>query len=98
MHALEQVAPLKAKKSIPPLAIEHGLNGRLPFDVNILEVQAPPPGFHNRHDALSRTYHLSQARPCDSNQGLVPAPPTAAKKGTVAGFPSTRETLQGGAV
>jgi tRNA pseudouridine38-40 synthase len=56
VHALAQVAHLKAKKSMPPLAIEHGLNDRLPFDVNILEVQAAPPGFHARHDALSRTY------------------------------------------
>jgi len=56
VHALAQVAHLKAKKSMPPLAIEHGLNDRLPFDVNILEVETAPSGFHARHDALSRTY------------------------------------------
>jgi len=56
VHALAQVAHLKAKKSMPPLAIEHGLNDRLPFDVNVLEVEAAPTGFHARHDALSRTY------------------------------------------
>ncbi|HLN58721.1 MAG TPA: tRNA pseudouridine synthase A, partial [Thermoanaerobaculia bacterium] len=56
VHALAQVAHLKAKKAMPPLEIEHGLNDRLPFDVNVLEVQAAPPGFHARHDALSRTY------------------------------------------
>jgi tRNA pseudouridine38-40 synthase len=56
VHALAQVVHLKAKKSLPPLAIEHGLNDRLPFDVNVLEVQAAPPGFHARHDAKSRTY------------------------------------------
>lgn len=56
VHALAQVAHLKAKKSLPPLAIEHGLNDRLPFDVNILEVAPAPAGFHARHDALSRTY------------------------------------------
>jgi tRNA pseudouridine38-40 synthase len=56
VHALAQVAHLKAKKSLAPLAIEHGLNDRLPFDVNILEVAPAPSGFHARHDALSRTY------------------------------------------
>jgi tRNA pseudouridine38-40 synthase len=56
VHALAQVAHLKAKKSLPPLAIEHGLNDRLPFDVNILKVETAAPGFHARHDALSRTY------------------------------------------
>jgi len=56
VHALAQVAHLKAKKSLPPLAIEHGLDDRLPFDVNILGVAAAPVGFHARHDALSRTY------------------------------------------
>ena len=56
VHALAQIAHLKAKKSMAPLAIEHGLNDRLPFDVNILEVQTAPSGFHARHDALSRTY------------------------------------------
>ncbi len=56
VHALAQVAHLKAKKAMPPLAIEHGLNDRLPFDVNVLEVQAAPLGFHARHDAKSRTY------------------------------------------
>jgi tRNA pseudouridine38-40 synthase len=56
VHALAQVAHLRAKKSTPPLAIEHGLNDRLPFDVNILKVETAAPGFHARHDALSRTY------------------------------------------
>ncbi len=56
VHALAQVAHLKAKNPMPPLAIERGLNDRLPFDVNVLEVQTAPPGFHARHDALSRTY------------------------------------------
>jgi tRNA pseudouridine38-40 synthase len=64
VHALAQVAHLKAKKSLTPLAVEHGLNDRLPFDVNILEVEAAPSGFHARHDALSRTnlYRISRRR------------------------------------
>ena len=56
VHALAQVAHLKAKRSLPPLAIEHGLNDRLPFDVNVLEVAPAPSGFHARHDARSRRY------------------------------------------
>jgi tRNA pseudouridine38-40 synthase len=56
VHALAQIAHLKAKKSLPPLAIEHGLNDRLPFDVNVLEVAPAPVGFHARHDARSRSY------------------------------------------
>ena len=62
VHALAQVAHLKAKKSLPPLAIEHGLNDRLPFDVNILEVTPAPSGFHARHDALSRAYFYRISR------------------------------------
>ena len=55
VHALAQVAHLKAKKAMAEIAIEHGLNDRLPFDVNVLSVETAPAGFH-RHDALSRTY------------------------------------------
>jgi tRNA pseudouridine38-40 synthase len=56
VHALAQVAHLKARKRLPELEIERGLNDRLPFDVNVLEVSPAPPGFHARHDAVSRTY------------------------------------------
>ena len=56
VHALAQVAHLRARKTLPELEIEHGLNDRLPFDVNVLEVSPAPPRFHARHDAVSRTY------------------------------------------
>lgn len=56
VHALAQVAHLRTKKTLPERAIEHGLNDRLPFDVNVLEVSPAPPRFHARHDAVSRTY------------------------------------------
>jgi tRNA pseudouridine38-40 synthase len=56
VHALAQVAHLKAKRAMPEIEIERGLNDRLPFDVNVLEVAAAPPRFHARHDAVSRTY------------------------------------------
>jgi tRNA pseudouridine38-40 synthase len=56
VHALAQVAHLKAKKSLVPRAILEGLNDRLPFDVNVLSVEPAAPKFHARHDAKSRTY------------------------------------------
>jgi len=56
VHALAQVAHLRAKKTLTPREIEHGLNDRLPFDVNVLAVEPAAPDFHARHDAVSRTY------------------------------------------
>ncbi|MGH9366666.1 MAG: tRNA pseudouridine(38-40) synthase TruA [Thermoanaerobaculia bacterium] len=56
VHALAQVAHLRTRKTLPEREIEHGLNDRLPFDVNVLEVSPAPPRFHARHDAVSRTY------------------------------------------
>ena len=56
VHALAQVAHLRAKKTLTPREIEHGLNDRLPFDVNVLAVDPAAPDFHARHDAVSRTY------------------------------------------
>jgi tRNA pseudouridine38-40 synthase len=56
VHALAQVAHLRAKKTLTPREIEYGLNDRLPFDVNVLSVEPAQPDFHARHDALSRTY------------------------------------------
>ena len=56
VHALAQVAHLRARKRLPEIEIERGLNDRLPFDVNVLEVRPAPSGFHARHDAKSRTY------------------------------------------
>ena len=56
VHALAQVAHLRARKPLPDKDLAFGLNDRLPFDVNVLEVSPAPPRFHARHDALSRTY------------------------------------------
>jgi tRNA pseudouridine38-40 synthase len=56
VHALAQVAHLKARRSLPARQIEAGLNDRLPFDINVLAVEAALPRFHARHDAISRTY------------------------------------------
>ncbi len=56
VHAIAQVAHLKARKGMPERDLEYGLNDRLPFDVNVTAVAAAAPGFHARHDAVSRTY------------------------------------------
>jgi tRNA pseudouridine38-40 synthase len=56
VHALAQVAHLKARKKMPELEVARGLNDRLPFDVNVTAVEPAAPTFHARHDAVSRTY------------------------------------------
>ena len=56
VHALAQVAHLKARRDLPTREIQEGLNDRLPFDVNVLTVEKAGPRFHARHDAKSRTY------------------------------------------
>jgi tRNA pseudouridine38-40 synthase len=56
VHALEQVAHLKARKSLPEEEIAWQLNERLPFDVHVLSVVKTSTQFHARHDAKSRTY------------------------------------------
>jgi tRNA pseudouridine38-40 synthase len=56
VHALAQVAHLKARRNLPADQIQHGLNDLLPHDVNVLSVDPATPAFHARHDALSRVY------------------------------------------
>ncbi len=56
VHALAQVAHLRARRKLPEGEILRGLNDALPHDVNVLSVEPAPPGFHARHDAVSRTY------------------------------------------
>lgn len=56
VHALAQVAHLKARRSLAPAELQWGLNEGLPSDVNVLSVEPAPPTFHARHDAKSRTY------------------------------------------
>jgi tRNA pseudouridine38-40 synthase len=56
VHALAQVAHLRAAKNFHPIELQHALNDRLPHDVNILEVAEARPGFNARRDAISRYY------------------------------------------
>ena len=62
VHALAQVAHLKARRSLAPGEILPGLNDALPHDVNVLSVEPAASGFHARHDAASRTYLYRVAR------------------------------------
>ena len=56
VHALAQVAHLKARKDLRESEIAWQLNSKLPPDINVLSVEKAPPRFHARHDAKSRTY------------------------------------------
>jgi tRNA pseudouridine38-40 synthase len=56
VHALAQVAHLKARRALSEGEILRGLNDALPHDVNVLSVEPAPATFHARHDAASRTY------------------------------------------
>lgn len=56
VHALCQVAHLDVKTMLAPEIIRMRFNDKLPFDINVLEVEKTNPQFHARHDALSRSY------------------------------------------
>ena len=56
VHALNYVAHLDVKTMLAPEIIKLKLNDKLPFDINILEVQKTNPKFHARHDVISRSY------------------------------------------
>jgi tRNA pseudouridine38-40 synthase len=56
VHAIAQVAHLKAQKTVPEADLAWGLNERLPPDIHVLAVEKAAPRFHARHDAKSRTY------------------------------------------
>src|SRR5581483_1312160 len=56
VHALAQVAHLKALKIVPSTKFQHELNDRLPADICIRSVVEVPNRFHARHDAVERYY------------------------------------------
>jgi len=56
VHALGQVAHLDARTVLGPEIIRMKANDLLPPDINILEVEKAPAGFHARHDAKARSY------------------------------------------
>ena len=56
VHALAQVAHLRAARKLSSIEVEIGLNSRLPADVNVLRVDDARPGFDARRDAVCRYY------------------------------------------
>jgi tRNA pseudouridine38-40 synthase len=58
VHALAQVAHLRyaAPRPMPAQALRNRLNAELPHDIAIVDAEPAPPGFHARHDAISRVY------------------------------------------
>jgi tRNA pseudouridine38-40 synthase len=62
VHALGQVAHLEARTVLGPEIIRMKANDVLPPDINIIEVEKAPPGFHARHDAKARSYLYQVSR------------------------------------
>ena len=56
VHALAQVARLKASRNAKPVELLYGLNDRLPADINVLRVEEIRSSFDPRRDATSRYY------------------------------------------
>lgn len=56
VHALGQVARLRTRSSTKPIELLHGLNDRLPPDINVLYVAEVHGGFDPRRDAVARYY------------------------------------------
>ena len=60
VHALAQVAHIKLMKAPAGLRdlrfIQREINDHLPSDIAVLNLEEASPGFHARHDAVSRTY------------------------------------------
>ncbi|HKP13746.1 MAG TPA: tRNA pseudouridine(38-40) synthase TruA [Blastocatellia bacterium] len=56
VHALAQVARLRSARRLRPIELMHGLNDRLPPDINVLSVEEAGPQFDPRRDALARYY------------------------------------------
>lgn len=56
VHALHQVAHIDLAKAVDPDELLRMVNDELPGDINLLQVQLAPEGFHARHSATARTY------------------------------------------
>jgi tRNA pseudouridine38-40 synthase len=56
VHALAQVAHLRAMKKRSTEPIQAALNERLPADIHVLKVESVAERFHARHSAIARQY------------------------------------------
>lgn len=57
VHALCQVAHFSFPAPIDPFRLRASLNGLLPEDIRILEIEEAPEDFHARYSAVGKTYH-----------------------------------------
>jgi tRNA pseudouridine38-40 synthase len=56
VHALNYAAHLDAKTMLAPEIMKLKFNDKLPYDINILEIEKANSKFHARHDVISRSY------------------------------------------
>ena len=56
VHAIHQVAHIDLAKQVEPGEFMRAVNDELPGDINLLQVDLAPEGFHARHSATARTY------------------------------------------
>ncbi|MBI4850683.1 MAG: tRNA pseudouridine(38-40) synthase TruA [Acidobacteria bacterium] len=56
VHALNQVASFFTKKTIPCDKIKRAINGSIPLDIRVREVQEMPLDFHARFSAKGKSY------------------------------------------
>lgn len=56
VHAVGQVAHLRARKPVDPLQLTRKLNDLLPHDISVLAAARAGDRFHARHDAKTRVY------------------------------------------
>lgn len=56
VHALEQVAHVRAHRARHPDQLLRVLNDKLPAEIAVKRVEEAPASFHARHDAESRSY------------------------------------------
>ncbi len=57
VHALGQVAHFTHEESLDLFRTQGSLNGLLPPDIRVLELQTAPEDFHARYSAKSKIYH-----------------------------------------
>lgn len=56
VHALNQVANFFTKKTIPCDKLKRAINGNLPLDIRVREIEEMPLDFHARFSAVGKSY------------------------------------------
>ena len=56
VHALGQVVSFESATGLEPDRLQQALNGNLPVDIRVLDVEEAQPGFHAIRDAVSKRY------------------------------------------